>query len=95
MALESKTSTVFNLGFANNTILSCFFFFFLKTDLYFLIPAVIAQIFVSTAEQVETTGTSTNEANAEAETQTLTAEQKIRKVQRNLKPQAFFMLFTH
>ena len=38
---------LFNLDFANNTILSCFFFYFfpLIIDLYFLIPAVIAQIF--------------------------------------------------
>ena len=34
-----------NLGFANNTILSCFFLFFLIIDLYFLIPAVTAKIF--------------------------------------------------
>ena len=41
---------LFNLDFANNTILSCFFFFFLIIDLYFLIPAVIVQIFNPTAE---------------------------------------------
>ena len=33
-----------NLDFAKNTISSCFCFFFLTTGLYFLIPAVIAQI---------------------------------------------------
>ena len=38
---------LFNLDFANNTILSCFFFFFLIIDLYFLIPAVIAQILIA------------------------------------------------
>ena len=43
--LEIKTSMLFNLDFANNTILSCFFFFFFTIDLYFLVPAVIAQIF--------------------------------------------------
>ena len=43
-ALEMKTSMLFNLVFAYNTIL-CFFFFFLIIDLYFLIPAVTAQIF--------------------------------------------------
>ena len=43
---------LFNLGFANNIILSCFFFFFLIIDLYFLIPAVIAQIFNPIAELV-------------------------------------------
>ena len=31
-ALEIKTSMLFNLDFANNTILSCFFFFFLIID---------------------------------------------------------------
>ena len=36
---------LFNLDFASNTILSCFFLFFLIIDLYFLIPAVITQIF--------------------------------------------------
>ena len=41
---------LFNLDFANNTILSCFFFFFLIFDLYFLIAAVIAQIINPTAE---------------------------------------------
>ena len=41
---------LFNLDFANNTILSCFFFFFLIIDLYFLIPAVILQIFNHIAE---------------------------------------------
>ena len=51
-ALEIKTSMLFNLDFANNTILSCFFFFFLIIDLYFLIPAVIAQIFNPIAELV-------------------------------------------
>ena len=40
------------LVFANNTILSCFSFFFLTIDLYFLIPAVIVEIFNSIAELV-------------------------------------------
>ena len=48
-ALEIKTSIVFNLVFANNTMLSCFFFFFL-IDLCFLIPAVIKVIFIAIAE---------------------------------------------
>ena len=38
-----------NLIFANNTILSCFFFF-LIIDLYFLTPTVIEQIFNLTVE---------------------------------------------
>ena len=48
-------------------------------DFYFLIPAVIAQIFIPTAELVIPTGTQNNEANAEIETQTVTVEAKISK----------------
>ena len=40
---------LFNLDFANNTILS-YSFFILITDLHFLIPAVITEIFNPTAE---------------------------------------------
>ena len=36
---------VFNLDFVSNNILTLFFLFFLIIDLYFLIPAVIAQDF--------------------------------------------------
>ena len=41
-ALEIKTSRLFNVF---DTILSCFFIFFLIIDLFFLIPAVTASIF--------------------------------------------------
>ena len=44
-ALEIKTSMLFNLNFANNTILLCFFLFFLIFDLYILIAVVITQVF--------------------------------------------------
>ena len=50
-----------NLDFASTTILSCFFFFFLIINLYFLIPAVIAEIFNLVAELVIPTGMSTKE----------------------------------
>ena len=50
--IEIKTSMLFNLDFASSTILSCFFFFFLIIDLYFLIPEAIAQIFNPIAEFV-------------------------------------------
>ena len=43
---------LFNLEFISSTILSCFFFFFLIIDLYFLIPGAIAQIFNPIAELV-------------------------------------------
>ena len=59
---------LFNLDFANNTISSCFFFFLLISDLYFLIPAVITQIFNPIAELVIPTGIPTKEAKAEMET---------------------------
>ena len=55
---------LFNLDFANNTILSCFFIFFLIIDLYFLIPAVITQISNPSAELVMRTGMMTKEAKA-------------------------------
>ena len=48
-------------------------------DLYFLIPTVIAQIFISTPELVIPTGTQTNEVNAKVETQPITVETKISK----------------
>ena len=49
------------------------------TDLYFLIPAVITQIFIVAAELVIPAGIPTNEANAEIETQPVTAEMKRRE----------------
>ena len=52
---------LFNLDFVNNTILSCFFFFFLIIDLYFLILAVIAEIFNPIAELVVPIGIQTTE----------------------------------
>ena len=59
---------IFNLGFANDAILSCFFllfFLFLIFDLYFLIPSVITQIFIPAAELAIATGVSAKEAKAE------------------------------
>ena len=43
---------LFNLGFAKNIILSCFFLFFFFIRLHCLIPAVITQIFNPIAELV-------------------------------------------
>ena len=73
-ALEIKTSMLLNLDFANCTILSCFFFFFLIIDLYFLIPAVITQIFNPIAELVIPYGIPTKEAKAEMETYPVSVE---------------------
>ena len=71
---------LFNLDFAENTILLCFFFLFLIIDLYFLTPAVIAQTFNPIAKLVITTGISTKEAKAEMETHPVIVEPKITKV---------------
>ena len=59
-----QNSTLFNLDFANDNILSCFFFF-LIIDLYFLIPAFITQIFYTIAELVIPTGIPAKETKAE------------------------------
>ena len=58
---------LFNLDFANDTISSCFFFFFLITYLYFLIPAIIAQIFNLFSELLIPIGIPTKGAKAEIE----------------------------
>ena len=60
------------------TILPCFFFFFLIIDLYFLIPAIIAQIFNPIAELAIPIGTTSKEAKAEIEIDPVIAEAKIR-----------------
>ena len=61
------------------TIWQCLFRFFLIIKLYFLIPGVTAQISNPTAELTIPIRMSTNEVNAEIETQPKTAEMKIRK----------------
>ena len=78
--LEIKTSMLFNLNFASNTISSCFFFFFLIISLYFLIPVVIAQILNPIAELVIAIGILIKEAKAEIEIYPVTVEAKIRKM---------------
>ena len=68
---------VFDLSVANNTILSCFFPFFLTIDLYYFIPAAITQIFSSTGELAIPTGISTKGAKAHIKTHPVIAESKI------------------
>ena len=75
---------MFNLDFANNTILSCSFFFFLIIDLNFLILEVIAQIFNPIAEVVISIGIQTKEAKAELEIHSVIVEAKKESVQYNL-----------
>ena len=64
-AMKIKTSMLLNLDFVDNALLSCFFFFFLIIDLYFLIPAAIAQLFNLIAELVIPIGILSKEAKAE------------------------------
>ena len=70
---------LFNFDFANNTILSCLFFFFLIIDLYYLIAAVIVQIVYSVVELVIPIGIPTKEAKAEIEINPIIVEPKIGK----------------
>ena len=70
---------LFNLVFAINTLLSCFFLFFLIIDLYFLVPAIIAQIFNPIAGLVIPIGIPNDEAKAEIELHPVTTKAKIRK----------------
>ena len=78
-ALEIKISLLFNLDFANNTILSCFAFFFLIIDLYFLIPAVIAKCFNHTANFAMSIRILFKEAKAEIGTDLATTKAKLSK----------------
>ena len=78
-SLEIKTSMLLKLDFANNTILSCFFFFLLIIDLHFLIPAVTAQIFNPIAELIIPIGIPSKEAKAEIEIHPVIVGTKIRK----------------
>ena len=73
-ALNVKTSMLFNLVFASNTHLSCFFFYFLYIDLYFIIHAVCADIFNLIAELVTPIGLSNKVAKVEIKIHPATAE---------------------
>ena len=74
-----KTFFLFNLDFAYKTILSCFFIFSLIIDLYFLIPAAIAQSFNPIAKLVVPVGIPSKEAKAEIEIHPAIVQAKIRK----------------
>ena len=77
-ALEITTSRLFNLDFADNAILLCFFFCFLIIDLQFLILAVITQIFNPIAELIPLE-IQTKEAKAEMGTHPVIVEININK----------------
>ena len=70
--LEIKPFMQSNAAFADNTISSCFFFFFLIFNLYFLILAIIAQIFNYIVELKILVGISTRKAKAEMEIHSVT-----------------------
>ena len=70
---------LFNLVLANNTVLSCSFFFFLINDLYFLIPAIIVQIFNPISEIVIPIEIPSKESKEEIKIHPVIAEAKIRK----------------
>ena len=70
--LEIKTSMLFNLDFANNTIITCFFF--LIIDLYFLIAAVNTQILYPIIELAIPIRIPTKEAKTEMETHPVIVE---------------------
>ena len=76
---EIKTSMLFTLGLANKTNSSCFFYFFLNIDLYFLISAAIAQTFNPIAELVIPIELPSKKAKAEIEINPVIVEAKIRK----------------
>ena len=77
--LEINTSVLFNLDFANDTILSCFFFLFLIIYLYFSIPAVITKNFNPIGELIILKGIPIKEAKAQMDTHLVIVEAKIRK----------------
>ena len=74
--LEIKTSMVFNLIVANNTIFSCFFFVFFIIHLYFLIAAVITQFSIVATELAIPSRIPNKEAKEEIETRPVRAEAK-------------------
>ena len=78
-AIKIKTSIVFNLVLANNTILLCSFVFFLMIDLYIAILVVIAKVFNPTRELITLRIIPTNEVKSEIEIKSLREETKIRK----------------
>ena len=86
---------LFNLDFANNTILSCFLFFFWTIELYFLIASVISQFFNPIAKLVTPKGIPNKEAKIEMETHSVILESTIRMWSIYQNSTNFFMVFIH
>ena len=70
---------LFNLPFVKNAIFKYLFFFFVIIYLYFLILAVITQVFNPVVELVILIEIPTKEAEAEIETHPVLVETKISK----------------
>ena len=77
-AFEIRPSVVFSLDFPNSNIWSCFFFFFLIIDWYFIIPTCsdCKNFYSYGRTHLVPTGTQAN-ANVEIETQTVIVEARI------------------
>ena len=87
---------LFNLYFADNAILWCFFLYFLIIDLYFLIAAVITQIVNPIVELAIPIVIPTYEAKAEIETHPVIVEIPMSEWSIKFKTlQTFLMLLTH
>ena len=71
-----KLRLLYNVDFANNITLSCFFFFFLIIDLCFLIPAATEQIFNPVTGLIIPIGILSQEAKAEIEMHPVIIEAK-------------------
>ena len=78
-SLEIKTSMLFDLNFANNAILSCFFFLFLNYSLILFNPSSYCKIFAPIAELVILIGIPSKQAKTEIEMHPVIAEAKMRK----------------
>ena len=70
---------LFNLSFASNTILSCFFFFFSVIELCSLFPASIAELFYPIAEPATCIRIPRKETKAAIEMHPVIVEDKITK----------------
>ena len=93
--LEIKTSMIFNLDFADDTILSCSFLFFLIIDLIFLISTAIKKIFNPFAEII-ITGITYKKAKAVSEIHRVILGAKIRKLSTYIRVvQTFLCFFTY
>ena len=83
-----------NLDSANNTILSCFFF--LIIDLYFLIPAVVVQIFNPIADLVIPLGITIKEKKSRNWNTSSNCRSSNKKVLNIIKSCTnVFLVFTH